>query len=65
MVNIQKANACSPWTPCFKIKEASIITSEDKIKIKSLQNIFFSILEKKCWWICKPQNRKEVALKQT
>ena len=46
MVDIQKANACSPWTPCFKIKEASIITSEDKIKIKSLQNIFFSILEK-------------------
>ena len=35
MVNIQKANACSPWTPCFKIKEASIVTSEDKMKMKS------------------------------
>ena len=35
-VNIQKANAFIPWTPCFKIKEASIETLEDKIKIKSL-----------------------------
>ena len=35
-VNIQKTNAFIPWTPCFKIKEASIKTLEDKIKIISL-----------------------------
>ena len=35
-VNIQKANACCTWTPYFKIKDASIVTSEDKIKIESL-----------------------------
>ena len=57
MVNIQKANACSPWTPCFKIKEASIVMSEDKIKIKSVK-YFFSILKKKCWLIRIPKNKK-------
>ena len=36
MVDIQKANACSPWTLYFKIKEASIATLEDKTKLKSL-----------------------------
>ena len=25
MVNIQKASAYSPWNPCFKIKEESIV----------------------------------------
>ena len=47
MVDIQKADACSPCTPCFKIKEASIVTSEDKIKIENLSNFFFCILKKK------------------
>ena len=57
MVNIQKANTCSPWTPCFKIKEASTVMSEDKIKIKSVK-YFFSILKKKCWLIRIPKNKK-------
>ena len=39
MINIQKVKACSPWTPCFKIKEAINITLEGKIKIKSLENV--------------------------
>ena len=40
-VNIEKANASSPWSPCFKIKKASIVTSEDKIKIKKSVKIYF------------------------
>ena len=48
MVNKQKANVCRPWTPCFEIKEESIVTSEDKTKIKICEIIFFfSILKKK------------------
>ena len=39
MINIQKVKACSPWTTCFKIKEAINITLEGKIKIKSLENV--------------------------
>ena len=35
-VNIQKANTCSPCTPSFMIKEASIAMPEDKIKLKNL-----------------------------
>ena len=62
MVNKQKANVCRPWTPCFEIKEESIVTSEEKTKIKICEIIFFFYFEKeKCWQICKPENKKEVA----
>ena len=62
MVNIQKANACSPWTPCFKIKEASIVMSEDKEKIKvcKIYTYFFHFEKKQHWRICKTENKKEV-----
>ena len=47
MVNIQKASTWSPWIPCFKIKDASIVTSEDKIKIISVKYINFFLFSKK------------------